>query len=126
MTNFQKIAQEIIDNDFYVAGVRAICNDEEYSIGDIARESYEWDLENDCSTYETTGESANGTCAVGVEISYDADELAEKIENAAKKALNYGNQLVVLAGNSVNNDGYFDNGEIRIINAKVIAIVEED
>lgn len=126
MTNFKKIAQEIIDNDFYVAGVRAICNDEEYNIGDIARDSYEWDLENDCSTYETTGESANGTCAITVEISYDVDELAEKIKNAAKKALNYGNQLVVLAGNSVNNDGYFDIGEIRIIDAKVIAFIEED
>lgn len=45
-------------------GIRGLCPDEEYEIGDTPRESYDWDLEWDCSTRSTTGETIGGTCAV--------------------------------------------------------------
>lgn len=36
-------------------GIRGLCFDEEYAVGDSPRESYDWDHENDISTYATDG-----------------------------------------------------------------------
>lgn len=129
MTNFIDIAKEIIEKRFYAVGVRSLCEDEQYSIGDYCRESYEWDIEEDCSTYYTTGETANGTCATHIDNQYfttndEVIELAERIAQVVKENQdNYGGQQIIIAGNQINRDGLFDSDEIRIANAIVIGIV---
>ena len=103
-------------------GIRALADDETYEVGDACRDSYEWDYENDCSTYYTTGESANGTCAVRVDTDDDDtdEQISEKI-NEIVKNMNYVGDYVLIGGDSYNLDGAFDNDqEIRIIDATVI------
>lgn len=127
--NFLKIALEIIKNHKYEAvGVRSLCEDENYKEGDYTRDSYEWDLEEDCSTYYTTKETTNGTCATEIIISDwisedDAPELAEKIKLALKNNEMYGGKQVILSGKATPKDTQLDEGEIRIKNAKVIATI---
>lgn len=105
------------------AGVRTLCDDEHYNVGDDCRESYEWDTENDCSSYETTGELAGGTCATAIDTSCgDADELAAAIESAVhENACHRGDQIVIVG--TPNNDGYFDQDEIRLVDAIVVAVL---
>ena len=52
--------------DYSHVGVRSLCDDERYVVGDVCRASHERDLENDCSDYETTGERTMGTCATRI------------------------------------------------------------
>lgn len=126
--NYLEIAKEILENN-WIVGVRTLCDDEQYAVGDDCRASYEWDIEEDCSTYHTTGETAVGTCATHIETGFfrtddEAAELAARIEEAVAKNKAYGKaQQVVIAGHSVNNDGYFDAGEIRIVDAFVVAVI---
>ncbi|MGC4375940.1 hypothetical protein WD019_15110 [Fictibacillus sp. Mic-4] len=128
--NYRELAKQIIENNYFVVGVRGTYEDEQYKIGDVCRESYDWDFENDCSTYYTTGETANGTCATHVDTQYfetedEISELAQRIEKTIKQNAYYGEgQQVIIAGNQTNNDGAFDPGEIRIVDARVIAIVD--
>ncbi|MEK0286577.1 hypothetical protein [Caldifermentibacillus hisashii] len=127
--DYKEIAKEILENN-YLAGVRALADDEEYKVGDYCRDSYEWDLENDCSTYHTTGEIANGTCATMIETEYFKTddwetELAENIKKAVEaNKERYGDKQVIVVSKQVNNDGMFDPGEIRLVNAKVIAVLD--
>lgn len=123
------IAQEILDNG-YVAGVRSLCDDEDYTVGDECRPSYEWDVENDCSAYYTTGELAGGTCATVVDTSYFTSddyvtELAARLQAVAAENASYGGKRqAIIVGHRVANDGYFDPDEVRIIDATVLAIIE--
>lgn len=87
--DFTKAARIIFEKGYAYAGVRTLCDDEQYEAGDRCRESYEWDRDLDCSTYETTGEFANGTCATNIELppypdEDDLEEIAESIAKAAK------------------------------------------
>lgn len=127
MTDYKKIAQIIIDLDPATVGVRSLRDDENYSVGDYCRESYEWDWENDCSTYTTSGEdgeTAGGTCATSIRFgTYDADELAEEIKKSVEYNSEYGGKQVIIVGYP-NIDGTFDEGECRIVDAKVIEVVE--
>lgn len=132
--DYLAIAQQILDENYHGVGVRVVCNDESYNVGDDCRDSYEWDLESEMTTYDLHGEEgmkAGGTCALSIEIQAFATndwtyELALRIEEAIKISTNtYGEgQQVIIAGNSgLNNDGYFDKNEIRIRNAYVIAVL---
>ena len=123
MNKYLEVAKEITENH-YIVGVRSLAEDESYEVGDYCRDSYEWDVENDCSAYYTTGETANGTCATYIETAYDEKELAELIAKAVEEnARIYGGKQVLIAGKQINNDGMFDPGEVRIVNAKVIMII---
>lgn len=44
------------------------------------RESYTWDSDRDCSTYYTTGETVDGTCATGLYV--DARDIDENDDNS--------------------------------------------
>ena len=126
---YLELAQQIIDNNYAAVGVRNVCEDEMYTVGDDCRESYEWDLENDCSTYHTTGATANGTCATHIDTqSFDTNdnavELASRIAQIIETNKAYGSDnQVIIAGCGLNNDGYFDQGEVRITEAHVIMVV---
>lgn len=63
-------------------GIRGLCPDEEYEIGDTPRESYDWDLEWDCSTRSTTGETIGGTCAVCIADTEDIRSIERAMEGA--------------------------------------------
>lgn len=122
-----EIAKEILESNYAAVGVRSVCADENYAIGEDCRESFDWDFEADCSTYHTSGLTANGTCATHIDTQYFATEdqvteLAVRIEAIIKENSQYCGDQIIIAGNSVYNDGSNDPGEIRIRNAFVIAI----
>lgn len=101
MTTIEKILEIVKAEEYSHYGLRAISEDEEYSVGDWARESYEWDFEEDCSTYETTGERAGGTCCVKIFLDFVEEENeAKEIERVLSKARDYANggKIVLLGG----------------------------
>jgi hypothetical protein len=137
MEKYLKLAQQILDSNYHIVGFRVLCDDENYLVGDDCRQSYDWDVENDCSTYDVDGENgrkANGTCALHIDTQYLVtddwtSELAQRIEEIIEIGnATYGkyhdNPRVIIAGNNgVNNDQAMDLGEVRIKNAFVIEIV---
>lgn len=134
MEKYIAIAKELFENKHRHIGVRSLCDDEQYVIGDDCRDSYEWDFENDCSTYHTTGETANGTCATWIVTNdlnfhfYDDEDVATLASNIAK-AVELNNAYVngpqaIIAGDGSRVDGHFDDNEIRILNAFVVALID--
>lgn len=127
--DYTEIAKAIIDGRYAHVGVRNLCADEHYEVGDDCRESYEWDFDADCSTYQTTGETANGTCATALDVDgYDEDmidELAAVIADAvAQNSRTYGgDRSAIIAGDRKNLDAAVDQGEVRILDAVVIAVL---
>lgn len=131
---YLEIAKEILEKNYAVVGVRSLREDEHYEVGDYCRESYEWDLEHDCSTYDLygeEGEKAGGTCATYIESNYfETDdwerELAERIEEAIEYNRSYDGEQVIIAGDGDCTDGSFDPREVRIVNARVIMRVPRE
>jgi hypothetical protein len=133
LEKYLEVAREILENH-YVAGVRSLSDDENYQVGDFCRESYEWDLEQDISAYFTTGETAGGTCATHIPSgheTFDTDEwekeLADRIAVIVEKnkRIYRGDKQAIIVGKQYTYDGWLDGeGEIRIVNAKVIMIIE--
>lgn len=102
-------------------GIRGTCQDENYKIGDYARNSLDWDAENDCSSEN----ALDGTSTIAIDNSWleDADDLITRIEDRIiDLACYHGHQVVLLGGNR-GTDGT-DDGEIVIGNAKVLAIIK--
>lgn len=104
-------------------GIRGLTRDENYKIGDICRPSYQWDYENDISTYDTENpETLSGTCAtnIGIDTFFDDDaEILEKINNTMRN-FNYMGKMALIAGNDYEYGA--DENEIIIEDAKVIHI----
>ncbi|WP_367567234.1 hypothetical protein [Lacrimispora sp.] len=104
-------------------GIRHLATDEVYQVGDYCRPSYDWNFENDCSTYETDEpQELPGTCAykTGILIGWDEpEEIAEKLEKALEASNCYMGEIVIIAGNSAEYGN--DNGEIIIKDAIVLA-----
>ncbi|MEO3947642.1 hypothetical protein [Gorillibacterium sp. CAU 1737] len=133
MEKYEAIAKEIIANKYWHVGVRSLCVDETYAVGDDCRESYEWDFENDCSTFHTSGETADGTCVTRIDTEgfnfyfpeeEDAAALAANIAKAVELNSGYINgPQAIIAGSSSRTDGHFDDNEVRLINAHVIGLL---
>ena len=94
-----KDAQQTITNNFenikqYDAlGVRGLQNDEKYRVGDYARNSRDWDMENDTSS----NIELSGTSAIRIDHDFEtADDLIASINNAG--VTQYGNGRYVLLG----------------------------
>lgn len=104
-------------------GIRSLNDSEHYEVGDIAEASYEWDLEADCSTFYTTKLLCDGTCASGSYVdSTDDEDLEEAIEKMIKYNASYSpNRQVLLISETEGDYGTRDDGEVRIVNAEVIA-----
>jgi hypothetical protein len=126
---YLETAREVLANNWYL-GIRATRKDEHYAVEDECRESYDWDLENDCSTYFTTGETAGGTCGIAIDTDAEtAEELAERIADAvtAFSKMGYGDkkgQTILIACWDIERDRYIDDSEIRIKGAWVQEIVQ--
>lgn len=128
--DYQDAARIILERGL-LAGVRRLYDDEQYKPGDACRESYEWDLENDCSAYHTTGERAGGTCATDIPVEDFAQDdvagLAAAIADAVKRNKTYGgHRQAIIVGERANIDYPLDDGEIRIIDAEVLAVIPEE
>lgn len=128
--DYVAIAKEIIDNKFY-AGVRTLQLDEKYQVGDYCRESYEWDIEHDCSTYDLDneeGEKAGGVCVTLINTDFyewEIEELAEEMKKKVEDNKIYnGDQIIVVGHQTTHQDGHFDEGEGRIVDGVVLALVE--
>jgi len=107
-------------------GFRTLTNDENYKVGDTPRNSYEWDVEEDCSTYYTTGLTCDGVCTIGGQV--DKFDDAEEIEAMLAKwtkgvALYSGNQVALLFGFDEGTYLNQDEGELRIADATVLAMI---
>lgn len=133
MTNMQNLANEIkaaYENGYRFFGVRNITRElDKLSVGDTCPNSYDWDVENDCSTYCTTGETLDGASAIHVNADPFCDgdeEISEAIESAAKQAAAYDDEgELVLIASKDGSDWGFDKNEIVLENAIVIAVVNQ-
>ena len=102
-------------------GIRGTCQDEDYKIGDYARNSYDWDAENDCSS----DEQLDGTSTIQIDTAWldDADDLISRIEDSIADVDCYHGHQVVLLGGDYGTPGT-DGGEVVIGNARVMAILK--
>lgn len=132
MEEVLKIMKEAYEEGFCSFGIRSIDTKifGRAECGDILPESYDWDIEEDCSTYETTGETLPGTCAVWVNtqwINYDNEwdtDILNSLESAIKIAHTYYGDEYVLVGSKEGGEWGNDEREIILEDAQVLAIIE--
>lgn len=125
MMNVQEILNKVNEEGYSVVAIRHCTEDEDYTVGDICRNSYDWNYELDCSTYDTDEpvelEGACGYHVRGFE-NLDADEIeeaAELLNKALKGAELYCGKMVVIAGYRYTYGN--DENEVIIEDAEVIA-----
>ena len=110
---------------YNIIGIRGLTADENYKIGDYLRKSYQWDYENDISTYNTDNpEELSGACATNTNIDTyfdEDDEIIEKINNTINN-FNYIGKKVIIAGNSFEYG--MDENEVIIEDAIVIDVIQ--
>lgn len=116
------LIKKITEENYKWIGIRHLADDENYTVGDFCRNSYDWDYENDCSSYDTENpEEFPGTCAynTGIDSAWDDDdEIEEKILKAISGSSCYSGKIAVIAGNRAEYGN--DPEEIVIKNAEVI------
>lgn len=124
--NTQKLLDTIKNNKYSVIAVRHCCQDEHYQLGDFCRNSYEWNYELECSSYDTENPiEFDGTCGYAVFDLLEAynETIAEKILTDAiqNSSLYDGTEIVIIAGTSYTYGN--DENEVIIEYAEVIGIV---
>mgnify|MGYP007010770073 FL=1 len=121
------LIRAIANCNYNYIGIRHLSDDEHYQVGDWCRNSYDWDYEQDCSTYETENPiELPGTCAynTGIDPNWDEpEEIAEKLEKAIEASGCYLGDLVIVAGDRMEYGN--DDHEIIIADAVVISILAE-
>lgn len=96
--------------------------------GEVLEPSYQWDIENDISCYETTGEQLYGTSAVNIteliiDASYSVDEAARQIFDIVTEQRYDGYPCIIRGAFSEYGQ---DDGEVLIDGAKVIMVLVEE
>ena len=124
--NTQKLLDTIKNNKYSVIAIRHCCQDEHYQLGDFCRNSYEWNYELECSSYDTENPiELDGTCGYAVFDLLEADDaiVAERIlTNSINNSNVYdGTEIVIIAGTSYSYGN--DENEVIIEYAEVIGIV---
>ena len=118
----KEIIRKITEENYKWIGIRHLAEDENYTVGDFCRNSYDWDYENDRSSYESDEPiELPGTCAYNtrIESGWDEDEEIEsKIRKSVSESACYSGKIAVIAGNSAEYGN--DPEEIIIENAEVI------
>lgn len=126
--NAQKF-MELKENYRYI-GFRGLAEDESYTVGDTLRKSFNWDYENDITTYgDDEEQQLSGTCTLGmpefVEFYGDEDEyeeFAELYEALLERTKNaYGGNIVLVAGSGMEHGE--DEGEMIIEDAVVVEVL---
>lgn len=84
---YEKVLEVIKNSSYEIFGIRHIASDESYKVGDCARNSYDWDIENDVSSYETDSRELDGTSAYFTDIDTldDEEEIEKKIAHCIRK-----------------------------------------
>ena len=125
MFNVQEILKKVNEEGYGVVAIRHCAKDEHYRVGDMCRNSFDWNYELDCSTYDTDEPiELDGTCGYAIFGFADLDE--EEIEEATAlfhKAIEeacYCGEAIVIAGNRYSY-GY-DENEVVLWDANVIAV----
>lgn len=121
----QDLLRKIKEERYSVVAIRHLCKDEEYSAGDICRNSFDWDLEYDQSSYDTENPvELNGTCGYAIFDLCDLEE--DEVEKAKELLINgleesdgYEGKPVIIAGNRYEYGN--DESEVIIQYAEVIA-----
>lgn len=96
--------------------------------GEVLEPSYQWDIENDVSCYETTGEQLAGTSAIDItnyiiDLSYEGGEVARQIFEIVTTA-NYDGYPCIIRGVFA---GYGqDENEVLIEDAEVVMPLVND
>ena len=119
MTELIKIIRNC---EFTRFGIRHLCADEKYNVGDEVRNSYDWDYMYDCSTYETDDPvELIGACAYELNIDSinDTDEEIQNKLNIALDASKCYSGDAVLLGSDWACYGQ-DENEIIMQNAEVL------
>ena len=105
-------------------GIRWLAEDENYDVGDICRNSYDWDYDMDVSTYETDGRELDGTCAIKLRFDdYEPETIKEELERVLKN-YSYWGKPVLIGGDRMTYG--MDDDEIIIEMAEVIAKIRTD
>lgn len=126
--NVQKILEAVNNEGATVVAIRHCCDDEDYSVGGWCRNSYDWNLESDQSSYyDEEPTELPGTCGIHVRgfENLDTEEVeeAEKLLNKAiEDATCYSGKLAVIVGYNGYEYGN-DENEVIINNAQVIALL---
>lgn len=124
--NLQKIFDNIKEEKYSVVAIRRYCKDEKYNVGDICRNSYEWNYEYDVSSYDTEAPTElDGTCGLNISDIIDCEDLTDVrniIDNGIEKSSIYdGNNVIIIAGYDYSYGN--DEEEVIIENAEVIAVL---
>ena len=136
--NFEQVTLDIIQylkNNKHITslGLRSLEDDESAVVGTELRESYTWDAEQQCSTYYTTGETVDGTCATGLYVdARDIDEndgdsiskLSLTIEKAYNINKSYGTTVGIVVIGGIDHSYGNDDDEYIIRNAEVVALLK--
>ena len=125
--NISDLARSGALSKYEYIGVRTLTPDEKYSVGDTCRESYDWDHEQDRSTYETDRPvTLGGTCSIGINRDRyldEPDEVETALNNALKASNLYEGDRKVIIGGDIMEYGE-DPGEHIIANAEVLAVYD--
>lgn len=124
--DLQKIFDKIKEEKYSVVAIRRCCKDEKYNVGDICRNSYEWNYEYDVSSYDTeTPIELDGTCGLDITSIIDCENLSDVkniINDGIEKSSIYdGNNVIIIAGHDYSYGN--DEEELIIGNADVIAVL---
>lgn len=94
--------------------------------GEVLEPSYQWDIENDISCYETTGEQLYGTSAIDITVAVitkEVNEAARQIFDIVTEQRYDGYPCIIRGAFS---DYGQDDGEVLIDGAKVIMVLVEE
>ena len=126
--NVKKILETVNNEGATIVAVRHCCDDEDYVVGDWCRNSYDWNIELDQSSYyDNESNELSGTCGIGIWhfTDLDSDEVdeAEKLlSRAIEKASCYTVRLAIIVGYKGYEYGA-DEDEVIIRDAQVIALL---
>lgn len=120
--NMNEIIKKIREAQYTYIGIRHLADDEHYKVGDLCRNSFDWDAENDITTYGSDDPAElDGTCAIDTRIDTiwdSSEEIRDKLMNAISESSMYPGQMAVIASNRASYGS--DNDEIIIKNAEII------
>ena len=129
----QELSKSGIFEEGYLYGVRALTPDQNYKIGDVVRDSFDWDTENDRSTYESEDQiRLDGASTIGItdgagsllDMLYDGPREAEAgLNDAMARIKAYVGDRYVLV-RSKGGYGGEDNGELILSSPEVVAIYD--
>lgn len=124
MFDVNTILQKVNQENYSIVAIRHLSEDENYEIGNMCRNSFDWDYGLDCSSYETDNPvELDGTCGYAIfdfcDLDVDEIEEAESLISKALAEAIYVGEPVIIAGHRFTYGN--DDNEVIIEDAEVIA-----